>query len=75
MWECDQQQFQNSNITAMLIRPSQCEYLVLQAPLELEKLVDGEVALPVVPEEERDQAGVDALKEGRVSIGNYGKLW
>ena len=59
------QQFpKNSNSTAvrMIILPSQCEYLVLEAPLELEELVDGEVALTVLSEEEGDEAGVDALK-------------
>ena len=45
-----------------LCRPSQCENLVLEAPLELEELVDGEVALAVLSEEEGDEAGVDALK-------------
>ena len=45
-----------------LRRPSQCENLVLEAPLELEELVDGEVALAVLSEEEGDEAGVDALK-------------
>ena len=54
-------------------RPSsQCEYLVLQAPLELEELVDGEVALPVLSKEEGDEAGVDALKEER-NIVNLSK--
>ena len=46
-----------------LCRPSQCENLVLEAPLELEELVDGEVTLAVLSEEEGDEAGVDTLKD------------
>ena len=57
-----------AEIATPLLHPSsQCENLVLQAPLKLEELVDGQVALPVLAEEEGDQAGVDALANDQTS--------